>query len=364
MRKPARPFFSSGPTVKPVGWNAAQLGQSPLLNRNHRASVVEDALSGLIARTRQLADIPHDYVLMFMPGSCTGAFEAACWAMLGPNPVDCLEFDPFGRAWSRDVIDELGIDDSRRLIAPDGHIPDLNLVNPAHDLVTVWNATPTGVMLPNLPKQGEGLVFADVTSAIFMTPLPWDQIDVAAFSAQKALGGEAQLGFLVLSPRAIERLDDGPYRPIPKLLRISPFDQRWALGRMINTPSLLALADWDMVLRWAEDLGGAKALQQKVAANFDVIQRGVSASQHLYFAVAPKIRSHISVTLTAAGYGSDRGRYAHVAERLEDLGVAHDISGHRLAQPGLRIWCGPTVEADDLEALMPWVEATVAERVI
>ncbi len=368
--RPARPFFSSGPCAKRPGWTTEALNTA-LLGRSHRSGPGKAKLKDAIDRTKRLLGIPDAYRVGIVPASDTGAVEMALWSLLGPRPVDCFAWESFGEDWVTDTIKQLRIKDSRVLKAPYGALPDLTQASPDHDTVFLWNGTTSGVRVPNgdwIGEAREGLTICDATSAAFAMDLPWDKLDVTTFSWQKVLGGEAAHGMIVLSPAAVARLESyTPPWPLPKIFRLTKsgklIDGIFA-GETINTPSMLALEDYLDALGWAESLGGLKALQARVEANFAVLDRFVRESDWLDFlADDPSCRSHTSVCLKITDPDFTRldedSRYDAVkalAGRLEAETVAFDIAGHRNAPPGLRIWCGATVETSDLEALMPWLD--------
>jgi phosphoserine aminotransferase len=368
--RPARPFFSSGPCAKRPGWTAEALGGA-LLGRSHRSKPGKAKLKEAIDRTRAILGIPKDYRIGIVPASDTGAVEMAMWSMLGPLPVDCFAWESFGEDWVTDTIKQLKIKDSRVLKAPYGSLPDLKQANPKHDIVFLWNGTTSGVRVPDgdwIAKDREGITICDATSAAFAMDLPWDKLDVVTFSWQKVLGGEAAHGMLVLSPNAVARLEAySPHWPLPKIFRMTKsgkLNEAIFEGETINTPSMLAVEDYLDTLRWAESVGGLNALIARADSNFAVLDRWVRASNWCDFLAQEQgSRSHTSVCLAITDPVftklEEEPRYDLVKKFcsvLEKEGVALDIAGHRNAPPGLRIWCGATVEKSDLEALMPWLD--------
>ena len=368
--RPARPNFSCGPCVKPPGWSLEAL-RGARLGRYHRAAAGKAKLGEAIDRTRALLEIPDDYRLAILPGSDTGAFEAAMWNLLGARGVDILSWDSFGQGWARDCMVELRLEKARHLAADYGQAPDLAAVDWARDVVFVWNGTTAGVRVPHtdwIADDRQGLAICDATSAVFMMELDWAKLDVATFSWQKALGGEAGFGMVVLSPRALARLRDyAPPWPLPKLFRWRKgggFDQSLADGGAVNTPSLLCVEDYIAALKWAARIGGRQELVRRSETNAGVMQRWLDASGWAEnLCVDPNWRSTSSVCFRFAEAGvagraeADQRRLAaDIARRLDREEAALDILGYRAAPPGLRVWCGPTVEAGDLEALTPWLD--------
>lgn len=367
--KPQRPWFSSGPTAKRPGWSSQALPHE-LLARGIRAPEVVERFAHGLRLTRELLEVPDDWRLIYVPGSDTGAFEAALWSMLGERPVQVLAFENFGQVWATDIRDHLELE-PEILEAPWGAFPDVSKIDPAKDLVFPWNGTTSGVKAPGadwIAADREGLVICDATSAAFAMPLPWDRLDVVTFSFQKALGGEAGLGVAALSPRAIERLDRyAPPRPIPKLLRLrngKGFEPALATGSMINTFSVWTLEDWIDGVEWGLSVGGLPALIARTEANAAALDAWVRRTGWIdYLAEDPAVRSTTSVCLRitdprVAALTED-GRQALVKQMkllVEDEGAAFDIESHRNAPAGLRVWCGCTVDAADIEALTPWLD--------
>lgn len=367
--KPNNPCFGSGPTAKRPGWSIAAL-EGALVGRSHRASEAKARLVEVCERSRRILGIPADYRIGIMPGSDTGAFEAAMWSLLGPRGVDCLAFESFGEGWLHDIEAQLKLSDRRALRAPYGELPDLAAVDFDRDVVFCWNGTTSGVRIPDgswIADDRGGLTLCDATSAAFAMELPWSKLDVTTWSWQKVLGGEAQHGMLVLSPRAVERLQRwSPPWPLPKVFRLTSkgkLIEGIFAGETINTPSMLAVEDALDGLRWVEAIGGLPALIQRCARNLAVLEHLVEQGAGFGFlARRPELRSPTSVCLTledpAVARLDETGKQAVVkamTKLLAEERVAYDIGSYRDAPAGLRIWCGATVEASDLEALVPWL---------
>ncbi len=368
--RPARPFFSSGPCAKRPGWTVEALGGA-LLGRSHRSKPGKAKLKEAIDRTRAILGIPADYRIAIVPASDTGAVEMAMWSMLGPLPVDVFAWESFGEDWVTDTIKQLKIKDAQVFKADYGKLPDLHQANPRHDIVFLWNGTTSGVRVPDgdwIAADRLGLTICDATSAAFAMELPWDKLDVTTFSWQKVLGGEAAHGMLVLSPNAVARLESySPHWPLPKIFRMTKggkLVEGIFEGETINTPSMLALEDYLDTLKWAEDIGGREALIARSTRNLDVLSRWVSNTEWVDFlAEDARTRSNTSVCLKivdpwfaklTAEQQADAAK--KLASLIEKEGVGLDIGAYRSAPPGLRIWCGATVEASDLEALTPWLD--------
>ena len=367
--RPQRPWFSSGPTAKRPGWSSQALPHD-LLGRGIRAPEVVARFAYGLRLTREVLEVPEDWVLVYAPGSDTGAVEAALWSMLGERPVQVMAYENFGLQWATAVRDHLKLA-PEVLSAPWGDLPDLSRVDPAKDLVFPWNGTTSGVCVPNaefIAADREGLAICDATSAAFAMPLDWDRLDVVTFSFQKALGGEAGLGVAALSPRAVERLDRfEPPRPVPKVLRLRDdkgFDRALATGSMINTFSVWTLEDWIDALEWAKGVGGLSALIERTRANAAALDRWVERTPWIdWLAQDPATRSTTSVCLKFVDPRveamDETGRQALVKRMkalLEAEGAAFDVESHRNAPAGLRVWCGATVETVDIEALTPWLD--------
>ena len=369
--RPANPRFSSGPCAKPPGFSLDRLRDAPL-GRSHRAAPGKAKLKAAIDRSRALLGIPDDYRIGIVPASDTGAFEMAMWTMLGQRPVEMVAWESFGAGWVTDAVKQLKLDATVHE-APYGEIVDMAALNYDHDVCFTWNGTTSGVRVPSgdaISADREGLTLCDATSAAFAQDLPWDKLDVATYSWQKVLGGEAAHGMLILSPRAVERLESyTPPWPLPKIFRLTKggkLNESLFEGATINTPSMLCVEDYLLALDWAEAIGGLPALIARADANAAVVARLVEARDWIDFlAVDPATRSNTSVCLkfTDPDIPDMAGFAKAVAKRLESEGVAFDIGAYRDAPPGLRIWCGATVDASDLEALMPWIEwAYATER--
>ncbi|MEO5808777.1 MAG: phosphoserine transaminase [Sphingomicrobium sp.] len=358
--RPARPYFSSGPCAKPPGWSPEKL-DTRCLGRSHRSALGKQRLKLCIDLMRELLNLPDSHRIGIVAGSDTGAFEMAIWSMLGARAVTALAWESFGEGWVTDAVNQLKLDPT--VIRADyGQLPDLGRIDWANDVLFTWNGTTSGVRVPDgewIATNREGLSFADATSAVFAYDIPWDKIDVATFSWQKALGGEGGHGVLILGPRAVERLESfTPDRPLPKIFRLTSKSKLIAgifTGETINTPSMLAVEDAIFALEWARSVGGLQGMIARTAANAAALDRIVEARDWLgYLATDPASRSKTSVCLIAEG--ADEPRIKAIARLLEAEGVAYDIAGYRDAPPGLRIWCGATVDAADIEALGPWLD--------
>jgi phosphoserine aminotransferase len=358
--KPARPFYSSGPCAKPPVWSPEKLATQSL-GRSHRAKIGKTRLAYCIDLMREMLQLPDTHRIGIVPGSDTGAFEMAMWTMLGQRPVTALAWESFGEGWVTDAAKQLKLDPT--VIRADyGELPDLGQVDWSNDVLFTWNGTTSGVRVPNgdwIADDREGLSFADATSAVFAYDLPWDKIDVATFSWQKVLGGEGGHGVLILGPRAVERLETyTPAWPLPKVFRLM---SKGALaegvfkGETINTPSMLAVEDAIFALEWAKSLGGLDGLKARSDANAAALDKIVQERDWLsHLAADPASRSKTSVCLSVAG--ADADFIKKFAALLEAEGAAYDIAGYRDAPPGLRIWCGATVDTADIEALGPWLD--------
>jgi phosphoserine aminotransferase len=374
-RRPTHPQFSSGPCAKRPGWSLAALGDA-VLGRSHRAKIGKARLAELIDRSRAVLGMPDDYRLGIVPASDTGAVEMALWSLLGARGVDLLAWESFGSGWVTDVTKQLKLADVRALTADYGELPDLTAVDFERDVVFAWNGTTSGVRVPDgdwIPDDRSGLTICDATSAVFAMELPWAKLDVVTWSWQKVLGGEAAHGMLALSPRAVERLESyTPPWPLPKIFRMTKAGKLIEgifSGATINTPSMLCVEDAVDALAWVEGLGGRSELQARSEANLASIARWVDATPWVDFlATRPEIRSCTSICLRIVdpwfqGLGADE--QAATAKALVSLldgeGVAFDIGSYRDAPPGLRIWGGATVENDDIEALLPWLDWAFAE---
>ena len=358
-RKPARPNFCSGPCAKRPGYAVDQL-QLDTLGRSHRSAIGKKALGLACSETARLLGLPEGYRVGVVPGSDTGAIEMAMWSLLGPRGVDVLEWEAFSSAWTTDIVEQLKLPRTRILKAPYGEIVDLAQVNFDNDVVFVWNGTTSGVKVPNgdwIADDRRGLTFCDATSAVFAMDMPWHKLDVVTYSWQKVLGGEGGHGMLILSPRAVERLEsyDPPW-PMPKVFRMKSggkLNEGIFKGDTINTPSMLCVADYLDALQWVESIGGVPAAIARSQANLQVIEDFVAANDWISFLAQNKAtRSNTSVCLRLKA--SD-DQVKQIVKLLDELDVAHDIGAYKDAPAGLRIWCGATVEASDLQALMPWL---------
>ncbi len=367
--RPARPEFSSGPCAKRPGWTPENLS-SAVLGRSHRSKLGKARLKEAIDRTREVLQVPDDYLIGIVPGSDTGAVEMALWSMLGPKPVQLLAFESFGKDWVTDVTKQLKVE-AEVLDAPYGRLPDLAKVRKDADLVFTWNGTTSGVRVPNadfIADDREGLTICDATSAAFAQDLDFRKLDVVTFSWQKALGGEAAHGVLILSPRAVARLESySPPWPMPKLFRMTKGGKLNAEifeGSTINTPSMLCVEDYLDALKWASSIGGLAELKRRADSNLAVLEAWVAKTPWVAFLAEDKaVRSNTSVCLKVVDprvSALDAGAQADFAKKLasvlEKEGAALDAGGYRDAPPGLRIWCGATVDASDLEALTPWLD--------
>jgi phosphoserine aminotransferase len=377
--RPARPEFSSGPCAKRPGWTPENL-KDAVLGRSHRGKPGKAALKAAIDQTREILEVPADYLIGIVPGSDTGAVEMALWSLLGPRPVQLLAFESFGKDWVTDVTKQLKLPDVEVLDAPYGKLPDLTKVRPDADLVFTWNGTTSGVRVPNgdfIASDRAGLTICDATSAAFAQKLDWARLDVVTYSWQKALGGEAAHGVLILSPRAVERLESHtPAWPMPKLFRMTKggkINGEIFEGATINTPSMLCVEDYLDALAWSKAVGGLNGLNARADANFAALAAWVEKTPWVDFlAEVPETRSNTSVCLKvvdpriAALPADAQADFAKkLASLLEKEKAAYDIGGYRDAPPGLRIWCGCTIETADVEALTPWLDwafATVSSE--
>ncbi|HWW65637.1 MAG TPA: phosphoserine transaminase [Sphingomonadaceae bacterium] len=367
--KPARPFFSSGPCAKPPGWAPEHLATGSL-GRSHRSKLGKSRLGYAIDLTREILGVPADYRIGIVPGSDTGAVEMAMWSMLGERPVTMAAWESFGEGWVTDAVKQLGLD-ATVLRAPYGELPDLASIDQAGDVIFTWNGTTSGVRVPDgdwIRDDREGLMFADATSACFAQDIAWDKLDVITFSWQKVLGGEGGHGMLILSPRAVARLESyAPKRPLPKIFRMTKggkLNEAIFKGDTINTPSMLAVEDYIWSLEWAKGLGGLPALIARANANAAALDAWVQKTDWVdHLAADPASRSNTSVCLKfsdAAVAGLDdaakQALVKKMAALLEAEDAAYDIAGYRDAPPGIRIWCGATVDTADIEALGPWLD--------
>ena len=367
--RPANPRFSSGPCAKRPGWTPEALSDAAV-GRSHRAKIGKSKLKTAIDKTREILGVPADYRIGIVPASDTGAVEMAMWSLLGARGVDMVAWESFGEGWVTDVVKQLKLADARTIKAPYGQLPDLASIDFDRDVVFTWNGTTSGVRVPNadfIPADREGLTICDATSAAFAQKLDFAKLDVVTFSWQKALGGEGGHGVIILSPRAVERLESYvPAWPLPKIFRMTKggkLIEGIFVGETINTPSMLCVEDYLDALGWAEKIGGLDALVARADANAKVIFDYCDANPWLAnLAEKPETRSNTSVCLTitdpavtALAPDAQAAFAKAIVSRLDKEGVALDIGAYRDAPAGLRIWCGATVETADLEALMPWL---------
>ncbi len=368
--RPVNAQFSSGPCAKRPGWTPEALKNAPL-GRSHRAKAGKARLKRAIDLTREILQVPAGYRIGIVPASDTGAYEMAMWTMLGQRPVDCVAWESFGEGWVNDAVKQLKLKDARVMLAPYGDLPDLAAVSPDHDVLFTWNGTTSGVRVPNadwIKADRTGLTFCDATSAAFAQDLDWPKLDIVTYSWQKVLGGEAAHGMLILSPRAVERLESyTPVWPLPKVFRLTSggkLIEGIFAGETINTPSMLCVEDYIDALEWAQSVGSLKGLVARCDANAKAVADFVAEKPFLGFlAKDPATRSNTSVCLTfvdpaitALSSDAQAGFAKDVAALLEKEGVGLDLGSYRDAPPGLRIWCGATVETSDVAALMPWIE--------
>jgi phosphoserine aminotransferase len=368
--RPQNPFFSSGPCAKRPGWSLANL-KNAMLGRSHRSAAGKARLKSAIDRTRALLELPDDYLVAIVPGSDTGAVEMALWSLLGARGVDVLAWESFGKDWVVDVVKQLKIDDVRVMEAAYGRLPDLAKVDFARDVIFTWNGTTSGVRVPNadwIASDRQGLTICDATSGIFAQRLDWAKLDVITYSWQKVLGGEAAHGMLILSPRAVERLESHtPKWPMPKIFRLTKggrLSKEIFEGATINTPSMLCVEDYLDTLAWAESIGGLEELIARSDRNAKAVSDWVERTKWVDFlAVEAETRSNTSVCLrvvepeiSSRPHEEQAAFVGKMVKLLEKEGVAFDIGAYRDAPPGLRLWCGATVETGDIEALFPWLD--------
>jgi phosphoserine aminotransferase len=370
--RPANPNFSSGPCAKRPGWSLSKL-EDACLGRSHRSKPGKAKLAQAIDLTRSVLGIPDDYKIGIVPASDTGAVEMAMWSLLGERPVDMMAWESFGSGWVTDVIKQLKLDNARRIEAGYGELPDLSQVDPKHDVVFTWNGTTSGVRVPNadwIAADREGLTICDATSAAFAQDLDWAKLDVVTYSWQKVLGGEAAHGMLILSPRAVERLENyTPAWPMPKIFRLTKggklIDGIFK-GETINTPSMLCVEDYIDALEWSKSIGGLKGLMARADANLAVLTKWVEATPWVDFLCKDIAnRSNTSVCLTIVDEALNEDQQAAASKKLASIldaeGVAYDIGAYRDAPAGLRIWAGATIEVADMQALLPWLDWAYAE---
>ncbi len=374
--RPANPNFSSGPCAKRPGWSVEAL-KNAALGRSHRAKIGKVKLADAIDLTREILQVPADYRIGIVPASDTGAVEMALWSLLGERGVDMVAWESFGAGWITDVVKQLKLEDVRKLEAPYGELPDLTKIDFDRDVVFTWNGTTSGVRVPNgdfIPADRKGLTICDATSAAFAQRLDFAKLDVVTFSWQKALGGEGAHGMLILSPRAVERLETyKPAWPLPKIFRLTSggkLIEGIFKGETINTPSMLCVEDYLDALNWAKHLGGLDALIARADANFAALDAFVQKSAWLdNLAAVPETRSNTSICLsivdpdvTALDAEGQAAFAKGIVSALDKQGVAFDIGHYRDAPPGLRIWAGATVETADLVALTAWLDWAFANQ--
>ena len=370
VAKPSSARFSSGPTVKYPGWNLTHLDDRHL-GRSHRSTLAKKSITSAIDRMSSLLDLPADYRLGIVPGSDTGAVEMIMWSLLGQRGTDILAWESFGKTWVNDATQQLELDDLRLFEADWGDLPALDQIDFDRDVLLTWNGTTSGVKVPNgdfIPASRDGLVIADATSACFAMDMPWEKIDIATFSWQKSLGGEGAHGVIILSPRAVERLESAPApRALPKIFQLTKkgkLQEGIFRGDTINTPSMLAVADLHAALDWAEGLGGLPALIARSDESLAHIANWVDQSDWAAFlARDPETISNTSICLKivdaeikALGQTDQAAFAKQIVSLLADADVAYDIGAYRTAPAGLRIWGGPTVEPSDIALLLPWLD--------
>ena len=360
LERPANPNFSSGPCSKRPGYDVRNLSLETL-GRSHRSPLGKSVLESACRETANLLGLPEDYRVGIVPASDTGAVEMALWSLLGLRPVDVFAWESFGKGWLVDVTNQLKLEQARTFTAAYGELPDLSQADPAHDIVFTWNGTTSGVKVPDgewISPDREGLTICDATSAVFAMDLPWDKLDVVTYSWQKVLGGEGAHGMLILSPRAVARLETyTPPWPLPKIFRLTKggkLIEGVFRGATINTPSMLCVADYLDTLNWIRDIGGVAESIRRSNANLAAVEAFVNAHDWIHFlAREPAQRSSTSVCLTV---DLPDEQVKAMTALLAEEGVAYDIGAYRDAPAGLRIWCGATVEESDVRKLMPWLE--------
>ncbi|WP_226664244.1 phosphoserine transaminase [Alteriqipengyuania lutimaris] len=373
--RPERPFFSSGPTAKFPGWSLDKL-QTESLGRSHRSSVGKARLKYAIDLSRELLGVPDDYLVGIMPGSDTGALECAMWIMLGAGPATVAAWESFGNVWIQDAVKQLKLPDLQVLDAPYGEIPDLNSIPQDNDVVFTWNGTTSGARIPNtdwLAPDRKGITINDATSAVFAQEMDWAKLDATTYSWQKVMGSEAQHGMLILSPKAVERIESyDPEWPLPKLFRLKKggkINTAIFEGATINTPSMLATEDYIAALEWAKSIGGLPAMIERANANAKVLTDWIEATPYVRNMVDdPAKRTNTGVCFVFQGEWFDSlaedeqaAVPGKIYKMLEAEGVGYDFNGYRDAPPSLRIWCGGTVESEDIARLIPWIEWAFAE---
>ena len=360
VERPANPNFSSGPCSKRPGYDVSSLSLEPL-GRSHRSALGKSVLGSACSETAEMLGLPEGYRVGVVPASDTGAVEMALWSLLGERPVDVFAWESFGKGWLVDITSQLKLEHVNVYEAGYGELPDMTRADPSHDIVFTWNGTTSGVKVPDgdwISAGREGLTICDATSAVFAMDLPWEKLDVVTYSWQKVLGGEGAHGMLILSPRAVERLESyTPPWPLPKIFRLTKggkLIEGVFRGATINTPSMLCVADYLDALAWVRSLGGVDAAIGRSMRNLAVIEAFVGRSDWIHFlAVDEEQRSNTSVCLTV---DLEPEQVKEMVALLDSEGVAHDIGAYRDAPAGLRIWCGATVEERDVKKLMPWLE--------
>ncbi len=370
--RPANPNFSSGPCAKRPGWSLSKL-EDACLGRSHRSKPGKAKLAQAIDLTRTVLGIPDDYKIGIVPASDTGAVEMAMWSLLGERPVDMLAWESFGSGWVSDVIKQLKLDNARKIEADYGKLPDLSAVDPKHDVVFTWNGTTSGVRVPNadwIAADREGLTICDATSAAFAQDLDWAKLDVVTYSWQKVLGGEAAHGMIILSPRAVKRLESyTPPWPMPKIFRLTKGGELIDgifKGETINTPSMLCVEDYIDALEWAQSIGGLKGLRARADANLAALTKWAEATPWVDFLcedVANRSNTSVCFKVVDPALSADAQAAASkkLASMLDAEGVAYDIGAYRDAPAGLRIWAGATIELADMQALLPWLDWAYAQ---
>ena len=375
--RPVNPNFSSGPCAKHPGWKISSLPVD-CLGRSHRAKIGKERLKKVIEDTKEILGLPKDYVVGIMAGSDTGAVEAALWSLLGPRPVDVFAWEAFGKDWVNDVLKQLKLPNTRSFVAKFGELPDLSQANFEHDVVFTWNGTTSGVRIPNgdwIAADRQGLTICDATSAVFAMPMPWDKLDVVTYSWQKALGGEGAHGILILSPRAVARLESYvPSWPMPKTFRLTK-DGKLAKGifegETINTPSMMCVKDVLEAMAWVKSIGGQNGTVARTNANFKAVADWVAKTPWVDFLAADAaVRSTTSVCLKVVDpeflklSADDQAAFCKkLVAKVEAEGAGYDFAAYRDAPAGLRIWCGSTVEASDVAALTQWIDWAYAQQV-
>ena len=369
QERPENPNFSSGPCAKRPGWSISSLENS-VTGRSHRSKDAKNKIAEVIKLSKKILKLPDDYLIGIIPASDTGAFETAMWSLLGPNKVDVLAWESFGLGWVNDIVKQLKIKNVDVFIADYGELPDLSNINSDNDIVFTWNGTTSGVCVPDgewISENRKGLTFCDATSAVFSIDIPWNKIDIATYSWQKVLGGEAGHGMLILSPRAIDRLNTyQPPWPIPKIFRITKnnkINEGIFKGDTINTPSMICVEDALDGLKWSESIGGLDTLIKRSKDNFSVIEKWVNKTNWVEFLAKEQLfRSTTSVCLKIVDKNFSnldlikKNQIIHnMCKLLEDENVAFDINSYRDAPPGIRVWCGSTINKHDIQKLLPWL---------